>query len=100
MLGFDAIGAVSIKKGCYPGQEIVARARYLGKVKRGPLVVETESATGCVAGDRLRVLRGGNWSDATVVDAVGTVLLAVAASAPDAAEEIEFEGRRHRCATM
>ena len=29
MLGFENIGAVSFQKGCYPGQEIVARARYL-----------------------------------------------------------------------
>ena len=41
MLGFEQIGAVSFSKGCYPGQEIVARARYLGKVKRKPLVVQT-----------------------------------------------------------
>ena len=34
--GFDQIGAVSYTKGCYPGQEIVARTRYLGKVKRNP----------------------------------------------------------------
>ncbi|MDR3300083.1 MAG: folate-binding protein [Candidatus Accumulibacter sp.] len=34
MADFDRIGGVSFHKGCYPGQEIVARARYLGKVKR------------------------------------------------------------------
>lgn len=34
MVGFDRIGGVSFQKGCYPGQEVVARARYLGKVKR------------------------------------------------------------------
>ncbi|MDR1351579.1 MAG: folate-binding protein [Zoogloeaceae bacterium] len=33
MLGFEKIG-VSFKKGCYPGQEIIARAQYLGEVKR------------------------------------------------------------------
>ena len=30
MVNFDAIGAVSFNKGCYPGQEIVARMHYLG----------------------------------------------------------------------
>lgn len=30
----DAIGAVSFTKGCYPGQEVVARSHYLGKLKR------------------------------------------------------------------
>lgn len=34
MLSLDLLGAVSFDKGCYTGQEIVARAHYLGKVKR------------------------------------------------------------------
>src|SRR5690606_23897617 len=34
MLNLDRIGAVSFAKGCYPGQEIVARAHHLGRVKR------------------------------------------------------------------
>lgn len=34
MVNMDALGAISFTKGCYPGQEIVARTRYLGKVKR------------------------------------------------------------------
>ncbi|MDR2787155.1 MAG: folate-binding protein [Candidatus Accumulibacter sp.] len=34
MVNFDRIGGVSFHKGCYPGQEVVARARYLGKMKR------------------------------------------------------------------
>lgn len=33
-LELPAVGAVSFTKGCYPGQEIVARTHYLGKVKR------------------------------------------------------------------
>lgn len=34
MLGLDQLGALSLRKGCYPGQEIVARAHYRGAVKR------------------------------------------------------------------
>jgi hypothetical protein len=34
MANFDRIGAISFSKGCYPGQEIVARAHYRGEVKR------------------------------------------------------------------
>ncbi len=34
MLNFQKHGGVSFKKGCYPGQEIVARTQYLGKVKK------------------------------------------------------------------
>ncbi len=34
MVNFELIGGVSFNKGCYPGQEIVARTQYLGKIKR------------------------------------------------------------------
>jgi folate-binding protein YgfZ len=34
MINFELIGGVNFKKGCYPGQEIVARTQYLGKLKR------------------------------------------------------------------
>ena len=34
MMNLDRIGSVNFKKGCYPGQEIVARSHYLGKLKR------------------------------------------------------------------
>ncbi|HNO74578.1 MAG TPA: folate-binding protein [Nitrosomonas mobilis] len=34
MINLDKIGGVSFQKGCYPGQEIVARTQYLGKLKR------------------------------------------------------------------
>ncbi|POA98041.1 folate-binding protein [Chromobacterium sinusclupearum] len=34
MANMELIGAVNFKKGCYPGQEIVARSQYLGKMKR------------------------------------------------------------------
>lgn len=34
MADFEKLGGVSFHKGCYPGQEIVARTQYLGKVKR------------------------------------------------------------------
>ncbi len=34
MINLQAINGLSFKKGCYPGQEIVARMQYLGKLKR------------------------------------------------------------------
>ena len=34
MINFELVGAVDFQKGCYPGQEIVARAQYRGQVKR------------------------------------------------------------------
>jgi folate-binding protein YgfZ len=34
MINFEVIGGVSFSKGCYPGQEVVARSQYRGRVKR------------------------------------------------------------------
>ena len=34
MVNFELVGGVNFQKGCYPGQEIVARSQYLGKLKR------------------------------------------------------------------
>lgn len=34
MMNLHVLGAVNFKKGCYPGQEVVARLQYLGKLKR------------------------------------------------------------------
>ena len=33
MLNFDALDGISFDKGCYPGQEVVARTRFLGQLK-------------------------------------------------------------------
>jgi folate-binding protein YgfZ len=43
-LSLDRLNAFSVKKGCYPGQEIVARTHFLGKVKRGVALVEANAA--------------------------------------------------------
>jgi len=34
MINFESVDGVNFRKGCYPGQEIVARSQYLGKLKR------------------------------------------------------------------
>lgn len=51
MVDFDKIGGVSFRKGCYPGQEIVARTQYLGKVKRH--LYRIHSTNALVAGSLL-----------------------------------------------
>ena len=42
-LSLERLAAFSVKKGCYPGQEIVARTHFLGKAKRGLVLFEAES---------------------------------------------------------
>lgn len=53
MVNLELIGGVSFKKGCYPGQEIVARSQYLGKVKRRMYRVHVQSDLAPQAGDAL-----------------------------------------------
>ncbi len=43
MLNLEALGGVSFKKGCYPGQEIVARSQYRGTIKRRTLMFSTDA---------------------------------------------------------
>lgn len=39
MLNYEALGAVNFKKGCYPGQEVVARSQYRGTLKRRAVIM-------------------------------------------------------------
>jgi folate-binding protein YgfZ len=68
MLGYEQIGAVSFTKGCYPGQEIVARARYLGKVKRQPVILTAELDNRISNGERVALERDETWVNGTVID--------------------------------
>src|SRR5690606_25062343 len=51
MINLDALGGISFKKGCYTGQEIVARTHYLGKVKRRTLPLQIPSGIQAEAGN-------------------------------------------------
>ncbi|MDG2252288.1 MAG: folate-binding protein [Methylophilaceae bacterium] len=44
-INLDIIGAINFKKGCYTGQEIVARTHYLGKPKRRMYIASFQSAS-------------------------------------------------------
>lgn len=45
MLNLDKLGGISFNKGCYTGQEIVARTHYLGKAKRELVLAECEATS-------------------------------------------------------
>jgi hypothetical protein len=45
MLNLDKLGGISLTKGCYTGQEIVARTHYLGKAKRALFIAQCQTAT-------------------------------------------------------
>jgi folate-binding Fe-S cluster repair protein YgfZ len=44
MLNYELVGGVDFKKGCYPGQEVVARSQYLGKHKRRAFLLQGDQA--------------------------------------------------------
>jgi tRNA-modifying protein YgfZ len=50
MINLDILGGINFKKGCYTGQEIVARTHYLGKVKRRTLLVHIPLGEQCAIG--------------------------------------------------
>jgi folate-binding protein YgfZ len=44
MLNYESVGGVSFKKGCYPGQEVVARSQFRGTIKRRAYLVHASAA--------------------------------------------------------
>lgn len=48
MVNFDVIGGVNFRKGCYPGQEIVARSQYRGTIKRRTALAHVAGETDTV----------------------------------------------------
>ena len=43
MLNLELLGGVNFKKGCYPGQEVVARSQYRGTLKRRTYLMDSEA---------------------------------------------------------
>ena len=71
-LSLERLRAFSVKKGCYPGQEIVARTHFLGQVKRGLAMFEADAPVppGADVRDGERTLGG-------IVSTAGNIALAV-----------------------
>ena len=72
MINYESLGGINFKKGCYPGQEVVARSQFRGQVKRRAYLV---SAAGEIA------------AGAEVQDAQGQACGLVAMAAPSPLDE-------------
>jgi len=70
MANLERIGGVSFTKGCYTGQEIVARAQHRGTVKRGAFVANVAAAA--AAGDELYAEDLGDQAAGLVVNAASS----------------------------
>lgn len=81
MINYDKVGGLVFNKGCYPGQEIVARTQYLGKIKRHMFRAHLGEGTVAVA-DPVYAPETGDQACGTVVSVApsphgGVELLAV-----------------------
>ena len=92
MIGLDEIGGVSFDKGCFPGQEIVARTRYLGEVKRklrhGHTRGEVQSGDALFSAQQ----QVGTVLNGAPVPDTGFALLAVMSAQSDAAPTRTADG--------
>jgi folate-binding protein YgfZ len=82
MANLDLINGVSFTKGCYPGQEIVARMHYLGRLKQRMYLATTSGADTPQPGDKLYSRETGDQATGMIVNAApapggGTAVLAV-----------------------
>ncbi len=82
MLNYDLTGHISFSKGCYTGQEVVARLHYRGRSKRRLYLVRFEGPADTPAGTELFTAAGGqsvgSIVNAAAADRGGAVALAVA----------------------
>ena len=80
-VNWDVLGGINFQKGCYTGQEIIARTQYLGRLKER-LYAFAAAITAIAPGDRLYSAEFGEQPCGTVVNAApapqgGSELLAV-----------------------
>jgi folate-binding protein YgfZ len=68
MANFDLVGGVSFKKGCYPGQEIVARTQYRGILKRRMALAHLGGEARPLPGQNVYSAAFGDQSAGTIVN--------------------------------
>jgi tRNA-modifying protein YgfZ len=81
-VNWDLLGGVDFRKGCYPGQEIIARMQYLGRLKERLFAYRTDAEGVARAARLYSAVFGSEQACGTVVNAAadpagGTLLLAV-----------------------
>jgi len=68
MLNLQALDGISFSKGCYIGQETIARAKYRGANKRALFILTGRASKAPKAGDNVQLLLNSNWKR------IGTVI--------------------------
>ena len=89
MVNLDLLGGISFNKGCYTGQEIVARMHYLGKLKQRMFVyAASEKLQGVLAGDK--VVRDDTSTAGLIVSASNDSKMCLAVIKLDSSDEALF----------
>ncbi len=93
MLNLDALGGIAFDKGCYTGQEIIARAHYRGRVKRRMQAFATNDSVALTPGERVTLPDGRSAQivEAQSLPGGGQRLLAVAPLPSLAADDADSE---------
>jgi len=72
MVNLELIGGVNFQKGCYPGQEIVARTHYLGKPNRRMYRINIDTSTSPLSGTNIFSAKDGEQPVGKIVSAQNT----------------------------
>ena len=97
-LNLEQLGGVSFEKGCFPGQEVVARTHYLGKVVRRTRRARVALAEAPAPGTILRAITeegekdGGRVLYAAPADGASELLAVIPESAIEAGASLHLEG--------
>ncbi|HJV69098.1 folate-binding protein [Ideonella sp.] len=86
MVNFELVGGVNFKKGCYPGQEVVARSQYRGTLKRRAMLLALPPGAGPALAEGREV-----FHDADPAQPAGLVALAAHAAGGEQLALVELK---------
>ncbi len=95
MLNLDILNGISFKKGCYTGQEIVARMHYLGKLKQRQYLCEfTNSEHKALIGEKVFIADHPTKSAGTIANALDNYQQALVVLRTEFIDNTEFRTER------
>ncbi|MDN3554070.1 folate-binding protein [Halomonas almeriensis] len=96
MLNWEALGGISFKKGCYTGQEVVARAHFRGQVKKRLMRAQLEGAHRPPVGSGILDANGKRLGEvvSAALDAYGQAEILAVMSTREPAEPLSVEDQQ------
>ncbi|QJQ96683.1 MULTISPECIES: folate-binding protein YgfZ [Halomonadaceae] len=99
MFNWEALGGISFKKGCYTGQEVVARAHFRGQVKKRLMRAQLEGAELPPTSTPIVDAEGKSYGEtiAAELDAYGQAEILAVMSTKEITEPLAVLGQRYKC---